>query len=204
MKILVYGAGVLGCNLARNLFRAGKDVTLLARGNWAEEIRKNGLRIKDKFSPRTSVSRIPVVTELAPDDRYDVIFVVLRYTQLDSALDTLRTNRTKNIVFVGNNVRARALAAALPEKKLSYREEHVASLRCDGIVSAVWRLSRSQGQTLFSQKKVFVNGRLTENGSQTLKDGDTVSVRGFGKFIFRGEKNTTKKGRLVIGADLFV
>ena len=93
---------------------------------------------------------------------------------------------------------------ALPEKKLSYREEHVASLRCDGIVSAVWRLSRSQGQTLFSQKKVFVNGRLTENGSQTLKDGDTVSVRGFGKFIFRGEKHTTKKGRLVIGADLFV
>ena len=30
MKILVYGAGVLGCNLARNLFHAGKDVTLLA------------------------------------------------------------------------------------------------------------------------------------------------------------------------------
>ena len=120
MKILVYGAGVLGCNLARNLFRAGKDVTLLARGNWAEAIRKNGLRIKDKFSPRTSVSRIPVVTELAPDDRYDVIFVVLRYTQLDSALDTLRTNRTKNIVFVGNNVRARALAAALPEKNVLF------------------------------------------------------------------------------------
>ena len=61
MKILVYGAGVLGCNLARNLFYAGKDVTLLARENWAEEIRKNGLRIKDQFSLRTSVSNIPVV-----------------------------------------------------------------------------------------------------------------------------------------------
>ncbi len=120
MKILVYGAGVLGCNLARNLFRAGKDVTLLARGNWAEEIRKNGLRIKDKFSPRTSVSRIPVVTELTPDDRYDVIFVALRYTQLDSALDTLRTNRTKNIVFVGNNVRAAETAARLPEKNVLF------------------------------------------------------------------------------------
>ena len=120
MKILVYGAGVLGCNLARNLFRAGKDVTLLARGNWAEEIRKNGLRIKDKFSLRTSVSCIPVVTTLAPDGQYDVIFVVLRYTQLGSALDTLQTNRTKNIVFVGNNVRARALAAALPEKNVLF------------------------------------------------------------------------------------
>ena len=112
MKILVYGAGVLGCNLARNLLRAGKDVTLLARGNWAAEIKQNGLRIKDKFSLRTSVSRIPVVTELAPDAMYDVIFVVLRYTQLDSALDTLRANRTKNIVFVGNNVQARVLAGA--------------------------------------------------------------------------------------------
>ena len=120
MKILVFGAGVLGCNLARNLFRAGKDVTLLARGKWAEEIRKNGLRIKDKFSPRVSVSRIPVVSELRPDDTYDVIFVVMRYTQLNSILDTLRANGTKNIVFVGNNVRARAISAALPEKNVLF------------------------------------------------------------------------------------
>ena len=137
MKILVYGAGVLGCNLARNLFRAGKDVVLLARGKWAEEIRTNGLRIKDKFSPCMSVGRIPVVTELKPDDAYDVIFVVLRYTQLDSILETLRANRTKNLVFVGNDVRARALSDALPEKNVlfafassaGHREtDHVASI----------------------------------------------------------------------------
>ena len=120
MKSLVFGAGVLGCNLARNLFRAGKNVTLLARGKWAEEIRKNGLRIKDRFSLCTSVSSIPVVTELAPDAQYDVIFVVLRYTQLDSVLDTLRANRTKNIVFVGNNVQTRALAAELPDKNVLF------------------------------------------------------------------------------------
>ncbi len=113
MRILVFGAGVLGCNLANNLFRAGKDVTLLARGSWAEEIRTNGLRIKNKFSPRLTVSRIPVVTELLPDDPYDVIFVVVRYTQIDAILDTLRASRAKNIIFVGNNVRAAALAALL-------------------------------------------------------------------------------------------
>lgn len=113
MRILVFGAGVLSCNLANNLFRAGKDVTLLARGSWAEEIRTNGLRIKNKFSPRLTVSRIPVVTELLPDDPYDVIFVVVRYTQIDAILDTLRASRAKNIIFVGNNVRAAALAALL-------------------------------------------------------------------------------------------
>ena len=120
MKILVFGAGVLGCNIARNMLRAGKEVTLLARGKWAEEIRQNGLRIKDKFSPRISVSRIPVVTELAPDDAYDVIFVVLRYTQLDSIMDDLQNNATKNIVFVGNNVRTKAYSDALPEKNVMF------------------------------------------------------------------------------------
>ena len=137
MRILVFGAGVIGCNLARNLFRAGKDVTLLARGDWAKEIQKNGLRIKDKFSPRMSVSRIPVVTELKPDDADDVIFVVMRYTQIGSITDALLANPTKNIVFVGNDVRARAVAATLPEKNVlfafglsaGHREpDHVASI----------------------------------------------------------------------------
>ena len=120
MKILVFGAGVLGCNLARNLLRAGKNVTLLARGNWAEAIQKNGLRIKDKFSLRTSVTRIPVVTELRPEDVYDVIFVVMRYTQIGAIADVLRANPTKNIVFVGNDVRTRAVVASLPEKNMMF------------------------------------------------------------------------------------
>ena len=42
MKIPVFGAGVPGCNLAR--------------GSLAEGIEKNGLRIKDKFSPRMCCS----------------------------------------------------------------------------------------------------------------------------------------------------
>lgn len=92
----------------------------------------------------------------------------------------------------------------LPPRQFSCREENVASLRSDAVVGAVWKLSRSQSQTLFSQKKVFVNGLLTESGSRQLKDGDTVSVRGFGKFIFRGEKYTTRKGKLVVGIEIFI
>ena len=120
MKILVFGAGVLGCNLARNLFRAKKDVKLLARGNWASEIKTNGLRIKNQLFPKTSVSRVPVVTELKPEDEYDVIFVVIRYTQIESVIDILRANKTKNIVFVGNNVRTEELAKSLPEKNVLF------------------------------------------------------------------------------------
>ncbi len=120
MRILVYGAGVLGCNLARNFFKAGKDVTLLARGTWAETIKSNGLRIKNWIFPVTSKHPVPVATELAPNNAYDVIFVVLRYTQIHTILEILRANKTKNIVFVGNNVQAAELAAALPEKNVLF------------------------------------------------------------------------------------
>ena len=50
MRILVLGAGVLGCNLAMNLFRAGKDVTLLARGDWGRQIEESGLTIRYRYS----------------------------------------------------------------------------------------------------------------------------------------------------------
>lgn len=107
MKFLVFGAGVLGCNLANNLFRAGKDVTLLARGPWADEIRRNGLRIKNTLSRRTAVSPIPVAAELLPGDDYDVIFVAVRYTQIETILETLRASLAKTMIFVGNNVAPR-------------------------------------------------------------------------------------------------
>ena len=137
MKILVFGAGVLGCNLANNLFRAGKDVTLLARDPWAEEIRSNGLRIKNSLSHRTAVSRIPVATGLSPEDAYDVIFVAVRYTQIETILDALRASRAKTVIFVGNNVRASETAALLPEKTVLFAFTSAAGHRENDHVDSV-------------------------------------------------------------------
>ena len=163
MRILVFGAGVLGCNLARNLFRAGKDVALLARGNWAEEIKKNGLRIKDKFSSRVSVSHIPVVTELKSEDLYDAIFVVMRYTQIEAILDTLRENRTKNIIFVGNNVRARAVADLLPDKNVMFAFASSAGHREPDRVASVDLKKITIGQLLGALSNEELIGQIFEN-----------------------------------------
>lgn len=160
MKILVYGAGVLGCNLARNLFRAGKDVTLLARGKWADEIRTNGLQIKNKFSPRVSVSRVPVVTELKPDDIYDVIFVVVRYTQIETVTDALRMNITKNIIFVGNNVRACDLAVLLPDKNVMFAFTNTAGHREDVRVVSVDLKKITIGQLMGAQSNETLIGQI--------------------------------------------
>ena len=137
MKFLVFGAGVLGCNLANNLFRAGKDVTLLARGAWAEQIRENGLRIKNTISRRMAVDRIPVAAELSPEDVYDVIFVAVRYTQIETILETLRASRAKTMIFVGNNVRASETAAYLPEKNVLFAFTGAAGHRENEYVDSV-------------------------------------------------------------------
>lgn len=120
MRILVFGAGVLGCNLAHNFYKANKDVTLLARGEWGKQIEENSLKIKHKYSFLTSSSKLNVIDELKEKDVYDVIFVCMRYTQLNSITSILSKNESKNIVFIGNNVRPDDFANALPEKNIMF------------------------------------------------------------------------------------
>jgi RNA-binding protein YlmH len=75
---------------------------------------------------------------------------------------------------------------------------NVASERLDAIVAAVFRFSRGDSQELFTQGKVFVNSRVTENTSLQPETGDIVSVRGYGRFIYDGIQRETRKGRLAV------
>ena len=74
----------------------------------------------------------------------------------------------------------------------------VASERCDAVISKVFNLSRSASSEYFRQKKVFVNGCITENTSLILKEGDMVTVRGFGRFKLLKMNGTSRKGKLNI------
>ena len=77
MKILVYGAGVIGCVLAHKLFRAGNDVTMLARGIWKQIIDEQGLTIDHYGYFYKTRDKVTTIDKLENSDRYDLIFVVM-------------------------------------------------------------------------------------------------------------------------------
>lgn len=78
------------------------------------------------------------------------------------------------------------------------RQVIVSSLRLDALISAVYRLSRSESNKLFLQDRVFVNSKATANNSYQLRDGDIISVRGFGRIYYISQLKTTKKNRIVV------
>lgn len=74
----------------------------------------------------------------------------------------------------------------------------VASLRLDCIVSAAAKVSREAAARLIRSEKVSVNHFSSTSLSQELKEGDVISVRGSGRFIFAKIGDTTKKERIHI------
>lgn len=95
----------------------------------------------------------------------------------------------------------------LPEGALFTLESRqcvVSSERIDGVVAHVYKYSRTQVNELFRAGKVFLNGRCCESTSTLLKQGDTVSVRGEGRFIYKGAIRTTKSGNLSVEIDVYV
>lgn len=49
-----------------------------------------------------------------------MILVTIRYTQIDTVVDILRENPSKNIVFVGNNTNANYTSSLLKDKNVMF------------------------------------------------------------------------------------
>lgn len=90
------------------------------------------------------------------------------------------------------------------QPELQEMELIVSSDRADAVIAKAYQLSRSQSLELFRSKKIFVNGRQYENNSGILKPEDIVSVRGFGKFLYQGLIQETKKGRYKIHIQKYI
>lgn len=80
----------------------------------------------------------------------------------------------------------------------------VASERLDVLIAAVFHLSRSEAQKLIAAERVFADGCAVLRPDYLLKDGQTLSVRGHGRFRYDGIARETKKGKLRVQIQLYV
>jgi 2-dehydropantoate 2-reductase len=102
LRILVIGAGVNGSVVAAELHRAGYDVTVLARGKRFEELVARGIEIEDPLKDIKTVTKVPVIDRLVPEDVYEYILVVVRKNQAGDILPVLRQNQSPTVVFMVN------------------------------------------------------------------------------------------------------
>ena len=86
------------------------------------------------------------------------------------------------------------------------KEESIiaSSDRLDGIISKIFHLSRSASKEKFMKAEVFVNGKMCQNPAFIPKEGDTISLRHFGKCIFKGISHETKKGNVAMIIERYV
>jgi 2-dehydropantoate 2-reductase len=104
MKILVWGAGVIGTLYAGRLQHAGHQVSVLARSSRLADIRRHGLILQDVESGAQLATRVDIVEQLSAEEVYDMALIAVRWGQLDEIMPGLiANNKIPAVVFMLNN-----------------------------------------------------------------------------------------------------
>lgn len=96
------------------------------------------------------------------------------------------------------------LSACDLKPELEEMRINIPSERLDAVIAAVYRLPRTKASELCAEEKVFIDGRSAKSRSGKIPDGAKISVRGLGKFIYRGTEAESRKGRLFVRIEKYV
>ena len=78
------------------------------------------------------------------------------------------------------------------------------SLRLDNIVASLARTSRNKAMEILEQERVFLNFRVETKPSKQVTVGDSITIRGKGKFEFKEIVGNTRKGKYAIKIEKYV
>lgn len=92
----------------------------------------------------------------------------------------------------------------IPEPETREIRDTVASPRLDSIISAGFRIGRSQAAQYVTTGRAAIDGLPSEKPDKLVPEGAKISVRGLGKICLRAIGGQTRKGRLSITIDRYV
>ncbi len=159
MRILIYGAGNIGCLYAARLAESGQDVVILARGNRHDTLRDHGVSMEDAVSGECTTTRVPVINRLDPQDAYDLVLVVLPESALAEVLPILAANEhTPSVMFFANHVSGpEPMISALGKDRVLLGFPGAAAIPRAGTIRYVITSRREQPTTIGE-----LEGRRTE------------------------------------------
>jgi len=109
MRILIYGAGIIGCTYGWQLSKADHNITVLVRKGKKEQILKDGIPIHctDYRDKRKAIEEVifrpEVIEELSSDNTFEYIIVSTNCTSLKEVLPVLsRSAGSAHILFFQN------------------------------------------------------------------------------------------------------
>lgn len=105
MKYVVTGAGGTGGILSAALYKAGCDISVIARGKHLEKIKENGLVIRDMQSGEEESFRVPAFSEEEFSGTADVIFVCVKGYSLPQIVPFLdRISSAESVIIPVLNI----------------------------------------------------------------------------------------------------
>src|ERR1700677_163433 len=112
MRILIYGAGVIGQIYAGRLHEAGHEVTVLARGQALQRLSRDGIALVS--GDKSCQVQVAVTDHLDPGSSFDLALVTVRREQLDEVLPALPGLPATCVVLMQNNPLGSASVSGLP------------------------------------------------------------------------------------------
>jgi RNA-binding protein YlmH len=202
-----------------------EEVLLQFHGGSENAERKRALLYPEYFSPEEKDLGVSLF-----EIKYPTKFISIDHRQVLGTLMSLGLKREKygDILISGDRVQfiaAEEIAAYLfanlerigkaavsikqyPLDEIISTEEvwdesvaTVSSMRLDTVISSIINLSRQKVQILIEGGKVKLNFKQIENVSIECREGDTISVRGFGRCKIVSIEGKTKKDkwRITVG-----
>jgi 2-dehydropantoate 2-reductase len=184
MRILMFGAGVIGTVYGYALAQAGMDVTHYVRPGKKQALEKGiWLRLLDgRLKPAQEMSvhyQLKIVDALAPTDDYDFYIVSVRHYQLESVLPILKNNlgRADVLFFNGNWSGFEHIDRVLPPARYLWGFPVAGGgYTLDGVLNAALldevRLGEVDGQAtprLAQLKAIFKQARLKVDIQQNIQ-----------------------------------
>jgi len=159
VRILIYGAGNIGCLYAAKLAQSGQDVAILARGDRYDALRDRGITLENGVSGERTTTSVAVIDRLDPGDAYDLMLVVLPKPALAEVLPILAENeRTPSVMFIGNNASGpEPMISALGKARVLLGFPGAAAIPHDGAIRYVIT-SRGEQPTTIGE----LDGRRSE------------------------------------------